>query len=117
MKSIHRKFCTDEYLGLERQQNRVFIGLPLHKNMTIDHARLSRFRTNMTFKQQINILVYFLHHFYKSDLLGGCTLCAVDSAELANDCKVPFVSILAPANHHDSQFLPFLVRLAQANGC
>ena len=166
----YRKFCTDEYLGLDRQQNRVFIGLPLHKNMIIDHTQLSRFRTNMTFKQQINILIYFLHHFYKSDLLGDCTLCAVDSTELANDCKVPLasikikgtkiriygdlncdcgvrrnkrdksifvvgyrlhtltvidvqsrqsfplVSILAPANHHDSQFLPFLVRLAQAMG-
>jgi hypothetical protein len=124
----------------------------------------------MGFKQQINLLVYFLHHFYKSDLLGDCTLCAVDSTELANDCKVPLasikikgtkiriygdlncdcgvrrnkrdksifvvgyrlhtltvidvqsrqsfplVSILAPANHHDSQFLPFIVKLAQAMG-
>ncbi len=166
----YRDFCDDEYLGLDRQQNRVFIGLPLHKNTTIDHTQLSRFRTNMTFKQQINLLIYFLHHFYKSDLLGGCTLCAVDSTELANDCKVPLaimtikgkkiriygdldcdcgtrrnkrdksiyivgyrlhtltvidvqsrqsfplVSILAPANHHDSKFLPFLVKLAQAMG-
>ena len=166
----YRKFCDDEYLSLDRQENRVFIGLPLHKNTTIDHTQLSRFRTNMTFKQQINLLIYFLHLFYKSDLLGDCTLCAVDSTELANDCKVPLasmtikgkkiriygdldcdcgtrrnkrdksiyvigyrlhtltvidvqsrqsfplVSILAPANHHDSKFLPFLVKLAQAMG-
>ena len=166
----YRKFCTDEYLGLDRKQNRVFIGLPLHKNTTIDHTQLSKFRTNMTFVKQINLLVYFLHYFHKSDLLGDCTLCGVDSTELANDCKVPLasmkikgkririygdldcdcgarrnkrdksifvvgyrlhtltvidvqsrqsfplVSLLAPANHHDSLFLPFLVKLAQAMG-
>jgi len=28
----------------------------------------------------------------------------------------PLVSLLAPANHHDSHFLPFLVKLAQAMG-
>ena len=166
----YRKFCTDEYLGLDRQQNRVFIGLPLHRNITIDHTQLSRFRTNMAFKQQINLLVYFLHYFHKSDLLGDCSLCAVDSTELSNDCKTPLaslkingkkiriygdldcdcgvrrnkrdkskfvvgyrlhtltvidvqskqsfplVSLLAPANHHDSHFLPFLVKLAQAMG-
>ena len=166
----YRKFCTDEYLGLDRKQNRVFIGLPLHKSTSIDHTQLSKFKTNMGFKQQINLLVYFLHYFHKSDLLGDCTICAVDSTELANDCKTPLasmkingkkiriygdldcdcgsrrnkrdksifvvgyrmhtltvidvkskqsyplVSILAPANHHDSLFLQFLVKLAQAIG-
>ncbi|MCD6151606.1 MAG: transposase, partial [Deltaproteobacteria bacterium] len=109
----YRKFCTDEYLGLDRKQNRVFVGFPLHKKTTIDHTQLCKFRTRLTFVQQINLLVYFLHYFYKSDLLGDCTLCGVDSTELANDCQIPLV---APANHHDSHFLPFLVKLAQAMG-
>ena len=166
----YRKFCTEEYFGLDRKQNRVFIGLPLHRHTTIDHYELSKFRNNLTFVQQINLLVYFLHHFYQSGLLGDCTLCGVDSTELANDCNIPLasmkirgkkiriygdldcdcgarrnkrdkspfvvgyrlhtltvvdvqsrqsfplVSLLAPANHHDSHFLPFLVRLAQAMG-
>jgi hypothetical protein len=30
---------------------------------------------------------------YKSVLLGDCTLCGVDSTELANDCKIPLVSL------------------------
>ncbi len=166
----YRKFCTKEYLGLERKQNRVFIGFPLHMGTMIDHTQLSKFRSSLTFVQQINLLVYFLHYFHQSDLLGDCTICGVDSTELANDCKVPLasmkikgkkiriygdldcdcgarrnkrdksiyvvgyrlhtltvidahtkqsfplVSLLAPANHHDSHFLPFLIKLAQSMG-
>jgi hypothetical protein len=166
----YRKFCTEEYLGLDRKQNRAFIGLPLHKKLMIDHTRLSKFRSGLSFVQQINLLVYILHHFKQTGLLGDCHLHGIDSTELANDCKVPLasleingkkiriyhdidcdcgarrnkrdkskyvigyrlhtltaidaksghsfplVSLLAPANHHDSHFLPFLVNLAQAMG-
>ncbi len=166
----YRKFCTKEYLGLDRKQNRVFIGLPLHKETTIDHTQLCKFRSSLSFVQQVNLLVYILHHFKQSGLLGDCHLHGVDSTELANDCKMPLasldingkkiriyndidcdcgkrrnkrdkspyvvgyrlhtltaidaktghsfpiVSLLAPANHHDSHFLPFLVNLAQVMG-
>jgi hypothetical protein len=166
----YRKFCTEEYLGLDRKQNRVFIGLPLHKKTMITHDKLCKFRSGLSFVQQINLLVYILHHFKQSGLLGDCHLHGVDSTELANDCKIPLaslningkkirvyndidcdcgvrrnkrdkslyvvgyrlhtltaidaktghsfplVSLLAPANHHDSHFLPFLVNLAQAMG-
>ena len=166
----YRKFCSEEYLGLDRKQNRVFIGLALNKKTTIDHTRLSKFRACLSFVQQINLLVYILHYFYKSGLLGDCVIHGIDSTELANDCKLPLasldinskkiriysdidcdcgtrrnkrdkslyivgyrlhtltvidaktghsfplVSLLAPANHHDSHFLPFLVKLAQAMG-
>ena len=166
----YRKFCTEEYLGQDRKQNRVFLGLPLHKKNMIGHTQLSKFRTSLSFTQQINLLVYFLHHFNQSGLLGDCVLHGIDSTELANDCRIPLasinikgqkiriyndidcdcgkrrnkrdksifvvgyrlhtltaidaqtglsfplVSLLAPANHHDSHFLPFLVSLAQAMG-
>lgn len=166
----YRKFCTKEYFGLDRKQNRVFIGLPLHKKAMIDHTQLSKFRSGLSFVQQINLLVYILHHFKQSGLLGDCHLHGIDSTELANYCKMPLVSIpingkkiriyndldcdcgarrnkrdkskfvvgyrlhtltaidaktghsfplaslLAPANHHDSNFLPFLINLAQAMG-
>ena len=166
----YRKFCTEEYLGLDRKQNRVFVGLPLNKKDMIDHTQLSKFRNSLSFVQQVNLLVYILYHFFKSGLLGDNILHAIDSTELANDCKIPLatldikgkkiriysdincdcgkrrnkrnkstyvigyrlhtltaidvtsgqsfplVSILAPANHHDSHFLPFLVSLAQAMG-
>ena len=166
----YRKFCTEEYLGLDRKQNRVFIGLPLHKKIMIDHTQLCKFRSSLSFVQQVNLLVYILHHFRQSGLLGDCHLHGVDSTELANYCRLPLasmtikgkkiriyndidcdcgarrnkrdkskyvvgyrlhtltaidaktgqsfpmISILAPANHHDSHFLPYLVKLAQAMG-
>ena len=166
----YRKFCTKEYLGLDRKQNRVFIGLPLHKKTMIDHTQLCQFRSGLSFVQQINLLVYILHHFKQSGLLDDCHLHGIDSTELANYCKIPLaslnikgkkiriyndidcdcgarrnkrdksmyvvgyrlhtltaidaktghsfpnVSLLAPANHHDSHFLPFLVNLSQSMG-
>ena len=166
----YRKFCTEEYFGLDRKQNRVFTGLSLSKKEMIDHTQLSKFRRSLTFVQQINLLVYVLHHFNQSGLLGDNILHGVDSTELASYCKLPLatlnikgkkirvyndidcdcgkrrnkreksvfvigyrlhtltaidaktghsfpvVSLLAPANHHDSHFLPFLVNLAQAMG-
>ncbi|HID35948.1 MAG TPA: transposase [Ghiorsea sp.] len=166
----YRKFCTEEYLGLDRKQNRVFMGLPLHKKTMIDHTQLCKFRSGLSFVQQVNLLVYILHHFRQSGLLSDCHLHAIDSTELANYCKMPIasvkihgkkiriyndincdcgarrnkrdksryvvgyrlhtltaidaktglsfplVSLLAPANHHDSHFLPFLINLAQAMG-
>ena len=166
----YRKFCTTEYLGLDRKQNRVFCGLSLCKKKMIHHTELSKFRKSLTFVQQVNLLVYILHHFNQSGLLGDNILHGIDSTELASDCKLPLatldikgkkiriyndidcdcgkrrnkrdksiyvvgyrlhtltaidaktghsfpiVSLLAPANHHDSHFLPFLVNLAQAMG-
>jgi len=166
----YRKFCTKEYLGLDRKQNRVFVGLPLHKKTMIDHTQLCRFRSGLSFTQQVNLMVYILHHFKQSNLLGDCHLHGIDSTELANYCKFPLASIkikgkkiriyndidcdcgarrnkrdkskyvigyrlhtltaidaktghsfplasiLAPANHHDSHFLPYLINLAQAMG-
>jgi hypothetical protein len=166
----YRKFCTEEYLGLDRKQNRVFCGLSLSKKEMIDHTQLSKFRTSLTFVQQVNLLVYILHHFNQSGLLGDKVLHGIDSTELASDCRLPLatvtvrgkkvriyndidcdcgrrrnkrdksiyvigyrlhtltaidaktghsfpiVSLLAPANHHDSHFLSLLVNLAQAMG-
>jgi len=89
----YRKFCTDEYLGLDRKQNRVFIGLPLHKHDTIDHTQLCKFRSGLSFTQQVNLLVYILHYFNQSGLLGDNVLHGVDSTELANDCRVPLASV------------------------
>lgn len=166
----YRKFCSEAYLGKEHKQNLVFIGLPLNKNKTIDHTELSKFRSQMTFTQLVNLMVYILHHFNESGLLGDSVLHGIDSTELANYCKIPLasieingqkiriyndidcdcgtrrnkrdksiyvvgyrmhtltainaktgqsfplVSLLAPANHHDSHFLKPLINLAKAMG-
>ena len=166
----YRKFCEREYMGRERKQNRVFLGLPLHTANHPDHTQLSHFRTDLSFVQMVNLLVYILHLFFQGGVLGERLIHAIDSTEIANesfrplasleiqgqkiriyddldcDCgtrrtkrdKSPYVvgyrmhtltaidadtgrsvallSLLAPANHHDSQLLTLLVTLAQAIG-
>ena len=85
----YRKYCTDEYLGLNRKENREFIGLPLHKKEMIDHTQLSKFRSSLTFAQNVNLLVYVLSSFFRSGILSGCILHGVDSTELFNDTSRP----------------------------
>ena len=36
----YRKFCGNDYLGMDRKQNRVFVGLPLISPKMIDHTEL-----------------------------------------------------------------------------
>ena len=60
----YRKFCSNEYMGIDRKLNRLFIGLPLNRNIQINHVQLSQFRASLTFTQMTNITVYILHHFF-----------------------------------------------------
>ncbi|MCP4756684.1 MAG: transposase [Proteobacteria bacterium] len=85
----YRKYCTEEYLGLDRKENREFIGLPLHKKRMIDHTQLSKFRNSLTFAQNVNLLVYILCLFHRSGILKGNLLHGVDSTELYNDNARP----------------------------
>ena len=166
----YRKYCTEEYFGLDRKQNRAFIGLPLHKKQMMDHTQLSQFRSSLSFSQNVNLLTYILFHVRRSGMLKNCSIHGVDSTELVNDnprplfsIKVgkkkikiykdldcdcgtrrnkrdkspyvigyrmhtltaidiktnqsfPLISLIAPANHHDSLFLRSLIKLAQAIG-
>ena len=166
----YRKYCTAEYMGQERKENRRFLGLPLNTKDFIDHTELSHFRRGLSFSQLVNILVYILHYFYRSGLLDKQVIHGVDSSEIANDNKLPLytinvgkkkiriyndidcdcgarrnkrdkssyvigyrmhtltainpstgqsfplLSLLGPANHHDSRYLRPLVELAQVIG-
>ena len=166
----YRKFCSNEYMGMDRKLNRLFIGLPLNRNTQINHVQLSQFRASLTFAQMANITVYILHHFFQGGLFSDHTLNAIDSTELPIDCQrllasiningqkiriyddidsdcgrrrnkrdksvyvvgyrlhtltvidaktghsYPLVSLLAPANHHDSMLLAPLVKLGKAIG-
>ncbi len=80
-------------MGLAQKQNRVFIGLSLSKKDMIDHTQLSKFRNSLSFVQQVNLLVYILHHFNKSGLLGDNILHGIDSTELVSDCKLPLATL------------------------
>lgn len=85
----YRKYCSEEYLGLDRKENREFVGLPLHKKQMIDHTQLSQFRSSLTFAQNVNLLVYILSIFFRSGILSGNILHSVDSTELYNDTARP----------------------------
>jgi len=89
----YRKYCTKEYMGKDRKQNRAFLGLPLNSSRIVDHSQLSKFRSSLTFTQMVNVTVYILYHFYQQGLLGECILHGIDSTELANECKRPLFSI------------------------
>jgi len=89
----YRKFCTLEYFGLDRKENRQFIGLPLHKKVVIDHTQLSKFRSSLEFYQVVNILVYIIFHVTDSGLLENYLIHGVDSTDLANDCSRPLFSM------------------------
>ena len=89
----YRKFCTDEYFGRERKQNRRFIRLPLNTKDQVHHTELCHFRASLSFKHLMNILVYFLHHFYKSGYLENDVVHGVDSTELPSETNYPLCTI------------------------
>lgn len=177
----YRKFCGDDkqykgykvnndYTGKAQKQNRSFIGLSLIRNQMLSHSQLCQFRSSLSFAQLMNLMVYILHKFMETGILGQNVLHCVDSSELAVECcrplatlkiankniriyndldcdcgkrrkkrdksiyvvgyrlhtltaidpasgqSYPLISLLAPANHHDSNFLLPLTRIAQAIG-
>ncbi len=85
----YRKFCTDEYFGEERKQNRSFVGLPLDTNNQIHHTELCHFRKSLSFPQLMNILVYILHYLHKSGCLENSVLHGIDSTELPAEINYP----------------------------
>ncbi len=64
-----------------------------HKKVMIDHTQLCKFRSSLSFVQQVNLSVYILHYFKQSGRLGESHFHGVDSTELANDCKIPLASL------------------------
>ena len=55
----YRKFCSDEYFGRERKQNRRFVRLPLNTKDQVHHTELCHFRMGLLFRQLMNVFVYF----------------------------------------------------------
>ncbi len=47
----YRKYCTNEYFGMERKQNRKYVRLPLNTKTMVDHTELSHFKTGLHFRQ------------------------------------------------------------------
>lgn len=89
----YRKFCTDEYFGRERKQNRRFVRLPLNTKKQIHHTELSHFRSNLSFPQLMNILGYILHYFHKFGYLENSIVHGIDSTELPAEINYPLCVI------------------------
>jgi hypothetical protein len=91
----YRKYCPAQVNNLEQKTNRAFVGLPLHKKLSIDHSQLSQFRIGLTFPQMVNLIVYIIHLFEKSGKLAGCFVVhGTDSSELPAICNpMPLATI------------------------
>jgi len=91
----YRKYCPTQLNNLEQKTNRSFVGLPLHKKITISHSQLSQFRGALTFSQTVNLMVYTIHLFLQSGRLDSkFVVHGTDSAELSVICDPkPLASI------------------------
>ena len=89
----YRKFCTDEYFGTERKQNRRFVRLSLSTKEQIDHTELCHFRASLSFTQLTNVLVYILYYLHKSGCLENSIVHGVDSTELPAETNYPLCRI------------------------
>jgi hypothetical protein len=165
----YRKYTTNEINNPERKAYRAFIGLK--SDQSISHSQLSQFRSALTFKKLLNVMVYFICLFLENKPLSPATFYAMDSTEIAaktspyplfkmklgdkwirvyqdidadvgtrrqkrdkstfvvgyrlhtltvidaqTEIAYPLLSILAPANHHDSNFLELLVDFGKRIG-
>jgi hypothetical protein len=91
----YRKYCPTQLNKLEQKTNRAFVGLPLHKKLSIDHSQLCQFRIGLTFPQMVNLMVYIIHLFEESEKLAGCFVVhGTDSSELPAVCNpMPLATI------------------------
>jgi hypothetical protein len=84
----YRKYCPTQLNKLEQKTNRAFVGLPLHKKLSISDSQLCQFRTGLTFSQMVNIMVYIIHLFEESGRLDSkFVVHGTDSSELPAVCN------------------------------
>jgi len=165
----YRKYTEKEIQNPERKENRAFIGLK--RDQSISHNQLSTFRSSVTFKKLVNIMIYFICIFLEKKPLSSSTFYAMDSTEIAaktspyplfkikiggqnvrvyqdidadvgtrrqkrdksifvvgyrlhtltvidakSEIAYPLLSLFAPANHHDSNFLQLMVDFGEKIG-
>lgn len=78
-----RYFC--KYMkSRNRREERAFCHLSLRDTQMPDHSYLSTFRNSLTATMRINLLVYVLHYFLTSELLGPRIVHMVDSTDVAS---------------------------------
>ncbi len=84
----YRKYCPQQLNKLEQKTNRAFVGLPLHKYLSIDHSQLCQFRNGLSFSRMVNLMVYIIHLFEESGKLNcKVVVHGADSTELPAICN------------------------------
>lgn len=84
----YRKYCDQVINRLGSKRERAFIHLSLRKQICIDHSQMSRFRTELSLAQMINLMVYVTYLLNKSGKIAHpFELCGVDSSDLAANCR------------------------------
>ena len=94
----YRKFCSDDYFGRDCKQNRRFARLSLSSKIQAHHTELCHFRNSLSFKKVMNLLLYFLHYFYKSGCLENAVIHGIDSSELPSEVKYPLCTVKVGRN-------------------
>ena len=83
----YRKYCDLIINKLENKTVRSFLHLPLHKKTCIHHSQLSKFRTDLTIAQMLNLMVYAAHLLLQRiKLPHPVQIGGVDSTDLASSC-------------------------------
>jgi hypothetical protein len=77
----YRKYTEHEINNPERKAYRAFIGLK--SDQSISHSQLSQFRSGLTLKKLLNVMVYFICLFLDNKPLSPSTFYAMDSTEIA----------------------------------
>lgn len=84
----YRKYCEKVINRLDSKRERAFLHLSLRRFIRIDHSQLSRFRTELTLTQMMNLMVYVIYLLDKGGRISHpFQLCGVDSTDLAVVCR------------------------------
>ena len=91
----YRKYCSDVINRMDSKRQRVFIHLPLHRTVTIDHTQLSHFRSSLSVVQLVNLMVYMIHLLVKSGRVAyPFRVCGIDSSDVAVvSCPRPLATV------------------------
>jgi len=95
----YRKYCDLIINKLENKTVRSFLHLPLHKKTCIHHSQLSKFRTDLTIAQMLNLMVYAAHLLLQRiKLPHPVQIGGVDSTDLASSCGPAPLATLTVGN-------------------
>ncbi len=91
----YRQYCALMVNRLENKSVRAFLHLPLHRKILVHHSQLSQFKSTLTIRQMLNLMVYVTYLLVEElNLPHPFQICGVDSTDLASSCcPVPLATL------------------------